>query len=242
MRAILYARFSPRPNADETESIAVQIDRLRAYCMAHNLDIAGEYVDENMSGAEAENRPGLQRALDHVCRLRCTLCVYSLSRLARSARDAIAIAERLEKEGASLASLHESIDTGTPTGRFFYTVLGALAQMEREQIVERTSDAMQRHQYAGGRLMSRYAPVGYKIVVGPDVHASGPRRGTPVRHLEPDEAEREMMRQVVKLKESCESMLELSDLANANGLKFRGEKFTRSRAWHVLRAAKREKL
>ena len=159
----LYARFSPRPTeGGETkcESIATQLERLRDYCRALGLTIEAEESDEEASGRSMNGRPGLQRAIARVCKSKGVLMVYSLSRLARNTRDAIAIAETLDSHGADLSSLHERIDTTTPTGRFFFTVLAALAQLEREQTAERTSEAMISHQ-ARGRRMGRSDRVPY---------------------------------------------------------------------------------
>jgi len=77
--------------------------------------------------------------------------------------DAIEISRQLGRAGADLASLHERIDTSTPTGRFFSVVMAALPTMEREQTALRTSDAMKRHQ-SRGRRMTRpdRVPFGYR--------------------------------------------------------------------------------
>jgi DNA invertase Pin-like site-specific DNA recombinase len=80
--------------------------------------------------------------------------VYSLSRLARCTKDAIDLAERLNSAGADLAVIQENVNTRSPMGRFIFTLFSALAQLEREQISERTSNAMIRHQ-ASGRRMTR---------------------------------------------------------------------------------------
>lgn len=162
MIAILYARFSPRRNAHECESIEVQFDRLRAWCAALGREIGAEYSDREASGKTMDGRPGLEVALDHVCHIRGVLCVYKLDRLARSTRDALEVSERLSECGADLACLRESFDTSTSSGRFFYTIMAAMAQLEREQAAERTSDAMRRHQ-AAGRRMSAEPPWGTMI-------------------------------------------------------------------------------
>lgn len=161
MNAIIYARFSPRPNVAECESILTQIERATAYCAANGLTIEATYQDENLSGARADNRPGLQSALDHACRSKAVLIVYSLSRLARNTKDAIEIVERIDHAGAHLASLHEKIDTTSASGRLFFKIMAALAEFEREIIAERTSDAMLRHQ-ASGRRMSDRIPYGFQ--------------------------------------------------------------------------------
>jgi len=161
--AVPYARFSPRPNATECESIEFQLERLRTWSASVGIPIACEYSDEDVSGKSQDGRPELEKAITHACRIHGILIVYSLSRLARNVKDAIEIVERLDRSGADIASLTERIDTSTPTGRFFFTVMAGLAQLEREQLAERTSDAMRRHQ-ASGRRMGRLdrCPYGYE--------------------------------------------------------------------------------
>jgi site-specific DNA recombinase len=88
--------------------------------------------------------------------------VYSLSRLARSTRDAIDIAERLAKSGADLVSITEKIDTTTSMGRFFFTTIAALAQLERDQISERTRMALAHKRALGQRIGGRI-PYGFKL-------------------------------------------------------------------------------
>lgn len=160
MNAIIYARFSPRRNADQCESIETQIERCAAYCAANGYTVVAGFEDRELSGSRADNRPGLQAALKAAAEHKAVLVVYSLSRLARNTRDAMEISERLERAGANWASLHEKIDTSTAMGRFVFTVMSALAQLEREQIAERTRDAMRRHQ-ANGRRMSDRTPYGF---------------------------------------------------------------------------------
>ncbi len=163
--AVVYARFSPRRHAAECESIETQLERCRQYCAAHGYTILSEHADREMSGGRADNRVGLQAAIADVCEHKAALVVYSLSRLARNTRDAIAISEQLDKCGADLASLHERIDTTSAMGRFVFTLMAAIAELERAQIGERTSDAMKRHQ-AAGRLMSKHPPFGYAAKAG----------------------------------------------------------------------------
>ena len=154
--AVLYARFSPRPGAENCDSVEKQLERCRAYCNGHAYDVVAQFSDKDLSGSRADNRPGLQRAIAAACRQRAVLCVYSLSRLARCTRDAIDLAERLNTAGADLAVIQENVNTRSPMGRFIFTLFSALAQLEREQIAERTSTAMLRHQ-ANGRRMTHTA-------------------------------------------------------------------------------------
>jgi DNA invertase Pin-like site-specific DNA recombinase len=150
--AILYARFSPRPRAEECESVEMQLDRCRAFCAGLGYRVLSEHSDKDRSGARADNRPGLQAAIHAACSARGVLVVYSLSRLARNVDDARAIAKQLQRCGAELAMLRESIDTSTPMGKAFFTIMAVFDELEREQTAVRTSDAMLRHQGAGRRM------------------------------------------------------------------------------------------
>jgi hypothetical protein len=77
------------------------------------------------------------------------------------AAGALQIAKRIEKAGGELMTVKDTIDTSSPMGRFFFTMVAAIAEMEREWIAERTSDAMKSHQ-ANGRRMSNRTPYGWK--------------------------------------------------------------------------------
>lgn len=152
--AVIYARFSPRPCPDACDSVEKQLERCLAYCASHGYAVLAECHDKDLSGGRADNRPGLQEAVVLACRHKAVLVVSALSRLARCTRDAIDLAERLSAAGADLAVIQESVNTRSPMGRFIFTLFSALAQLEREQIAERTSSAMLRHQ-AQGRRMTR---------------------------------------------------------------------------------------
>jgi site-specific DNA recombinase len=152
--AVLYGRFSPRPSPDECDSVEKQLERCRAYAAGHGYTVVAEHSDKDLSGGRADNRPGLQDAIAAACDRKAVLVVYSLSRLARCTKDAIDLAERLNAAGADLAVIQENVNTRSSMGRFIFTLFSALAQLEREQIAERTSAAMLRHQ-AKGRRMTR---------------------------------------------------------------------------------------
>ncbi|MBI1312225.1 recombinase family protein, partial [bacterium] len=89
------------------------------------------------------------------------LIVYSLSRLARSTRDTLDIAERLEKSGADLVSLSEKIDTTSAAGKMIFRMLAVLAEFERDVISERTKTALQ-HKKANSERVGT-VPFGYEL-------------------------------------------------------------------------------
>lgn len=104
-----YCRVSTVGQRDEGVSLEMQRERIAGWCQ-HNGYEQGEVFVEVMSGGRAANRPELLKAISLACKVRGILVVYSLSRLARSVKDTLLIAERLEKSGANLASLSERID------------------------------------------------------------------------------------------------------------------------------------
>ncbi len=162
MEAVCYSRFSDRPNAAQSESNEKQAAYCGDYCKLHEFDIIGEFGDRAMSGKRADNRPELEKALELVCRRKAVLVVYSLSRLARSLKDAILIAERLDQAGAGLASLKEHFDTTSPAGRMIYHFFAAVNQFQREVTADQTSDAMLYLQ-SNGHRMSGPPPYGYAV-------------------------------------------------------------------------------
>ena len=92
--------------------------------------------EDNMSGSRAE-RPGLTKALE-MLREGDTLVVWKLDRLGRSVKHLVDLVGQLHQQGVQFKSLTDAIDTGTPSGRFFFHVMASLAEMERELTTERT--------------------------------------------------------------------------------------------------------
>lgn len=141
--AVAYLRVSTQAQADLGVSLDAQKAQIQAYCAFNGLELSAVYCDAGLSGKRADNRPELQRALDAACRCRGVLVVYSLSRLARSTKDTIAIADRLRSAGAEFASLSEKIDTQSASGKMIWQLFAVLAEYERNQISERVSSALQ---------------------------------------------------------------------------------------------------
>jgi DNA invertase Pin-like site-specific DNA recombinase len=161
-QAILYARFSPRPNAQECDGIERQFELCRKHCDLHQLAVAGQYQDAGISGKTIKDRPGLQAAIEHVCKVKGVLVAYSLSRIARSIQDAIRISLELRKQKADLCIIQANLDTSTPGGRVVYHIFAALAEFEREMISERTKVAMLEYQ-ANGKRVSDRPPYGWCV-------------------------------------------------------------------------------
>ena len=161
MKAVIYTRVSTAGQAVEGISLEAQEARAMAWAAANGYEVVAVHSDAGISGKKAANRPALQAALTQVCDGGGVLVVYSLSRLARSTKDAITIADRLEKAGADLVSLTERIDTTSAAGKMIFRLLAVLAEFERDLISERTRAAMS-HMAAKGQRVGQI-PYGYQL-------------------------------------------------------------------------------
>lgn len=162
MIAVGYVRVSTFEQAQEGISLEAQREKLGLWANLHDRELVSVHEDAGVSGSSIEHRPGVRDALDEACQRRGALVVYSLSRLARSTRDTLLIADRLSKAGAELVSLSERIDTTSASGRMVFRLLAALCEFERDQVSERTQTAMQ-HLRRQGRRISRHAPFGWSL-------------------------------------------------------------------------------
>jgi site-specific DNA recombinase len=155
--AVGYTRVSTEEQAREGVSLNAQRTRIEAWAQGNDTPLIGFFEDAGISGSRTENREGLQKAIGMACEKRAILVVYSLSRLSRSTKDTLALAERLEKAGADLVSLSEKIDTTSAAGKMVFRMLAVLNEFERDQISERTSAAL-RHKREEGQP---YSPTPY---------------------------------------------------------------------------------
>jgi site-specific DNA recombinase len=160
-QAVGYIRVSTADQAADGVSLDAQRARIEAYCLANGLTLRAVHVDAGLSGKRADNRPGLQAALADVCECSGVLVVYSLSRMARSTADTIAISQQLQAAGADLASLTEKLDTTSAAGRVLFTLIAAFAQFERDLCSERTITALQHKKSQGQRVGT--VPFGFDL-------------------------------------------------------------------------------
>ena len=103
----------------------------------HNID---KWFVEKVSGKDT-NRPELKKMLDYV-REGDTVYIHDLSRLARSTKDLLDIVEQLQSKSVELVSNKENIDTNTPTGKLMLTMIGAIAEFERANLLERQREGI----------------------------------------------------------------------------------------------------
>lgn len=170
-----YVRVSTVEQALSHLSLEAQTAACRAYCRAHWPTARPDILTEIASAASTNGRPGLGRFLADPTKW-CALVVLRLDRLARNALDLITIARNLDAQGVALHSVSESIDTHSPTGRLFLTVLAALAEFERDLLSARTCEALAAKR-ARGEHVGRH-PFGFD----PKTGAPDPAQLEHVRH------------------------------------------------------------
>ena len=148
MKAALYARVSTT-NGQDPE---MQLRELREYCERRGWTMAGEYVDTGISGAK-EKRPELDRMMADAHRRRFdAVVVWKFDRFARSVSHLLRALETFKALGIDFVSLSEQMDTSTPTGKMVFTVLGAVAELERSLIAERVRAGLRNARAKGKKL------------------------------------------------------------------------------------------
>lgn len=166
-KAALYIRVSTLEQAQEGYSIGAQKDRLSAFCKAHDWTISDFYIDGGYSGSNLD-RPGIQKLIGEIGAFDVVL-VMKLDRLSRSQKDTLYLIEEVFlPNGVDFVSMNESFDTSTPFGRAMIGILSVFAQLEREQIKERTFMGRVERAKEGLFHGGGYYPIGYDC--GPDGH------------------------------------------------------------------------
>lgn len=160
--AAIYVRVSTEAQREEGYSIEAQREALTAYCVSKGIARYQYYIDGGFSGSNL-NRPQIQRLIRDAEEGRLShVIVYKLDRLSRSQKDTLYLIEDvLNPHGVAFVSLNESMDTGTPMGRLMLGILSAFAQLERENIRERTRMGMRERVRAGYWMGGGRVPFGY---------------------------------------------------------------------------------
>ena len=166
MRVALYPRVSGHEQK-ENYSIPEQIDRMKKYCDSRDWMVYKIYTDSGFSGSNTE-RPGLQQLIKDVESKKVDMVlVYKLDRLSRSQKDTLYLIEDVfDKNGVYFSSMTENFDTSTPFGKAMVGLLAVFAQLEREQIRERTMVGKDSRAKAGLWHGSGQIPTGYDYIDG----------------------------------------------------------------------------
>jgi len=167
MKTAIYIRVSTEDQAREGTSLEVQREFLEGFAKRENWDIYrpknGQiYEDDGYSGKSAD-RPALKRLLEDAKRKKFdVVVVYKIDRFARNNRLLLNLVEELEQLNIGFKSATESFDTVSASGKMALSMLGTVAQFERDRIIERVFPGMVKGVEKGNWQGSRYSPYGYK--------------------------------------------------------------------------------
>ena len=226
LKAYGYVRVSTSEQAEEGISIEVQKGKIRAYATLHDLKLMEIIKDEGYSGKNID-RPGIQRLIGLVEGKEAeTIIVYKLDRLSRKTWDVLYLVEKIFKQGNTrFFSITEQIDTKTAMGKFLLTIMGAMAQMERELIAERTMAALAYKKEKGERLGA--VPYGFRLED---------------KNLVKDPKEQKILRKIKRLRKKGKSYREIAKILNDKGvLAKRGKPWHHGSIWFILKKTIRKK-
>src|SRR5215471_14775367 len=145
----LYMRVSTKGHGQNTDTQALA---LREYAERRGFEIKAEYADEGISGSK-DSRPALDRLMkDAQAKKFDAVLVARFDRFARSTKHLVLALEQFSHLGIDFISLSESVDTSTPMGKMIFTVLGAVAELERNLIKERVQMGISRAKKQGKQL------------------------------------------------------------------------------------------
>jgi DNA invertase Pin-like site-specific DNA recombinase len=148
-RVAIYARVS---TVNHGQDISMQTRELRQFAEARGWNAAGECIDSGVSGAK-DSRPELNRLMADAHKRRFdVVCVWRFDRFARSISHLLRALETFKALGIDFVSYSEQMDASTPAGKMVFTVLGAVAELERSLIVERVRGGLRNARAKGKRL------------------------------------------------------------------------------------------
>src|ERR1700730_10358953 len=151
VRAAIYARVS---TLNGSQDPTMQTRELQEYCQRRGWQVFDCYIDNGVSGKK-DSRPQLNRMMQDAHERRFSVVVvWRFDRFARSVSHLLRALETFDALGIEFVSPSEQVDTSTPMGRMVFTVLGAVAELERNLIVERVRAGL-RHARAKGKRLGR---------------------------------------------------------------------------------------
>lgn len=161
MKAALYTRVSTLEQAQEGYSLDAQLEKLKNYVNYQNYDIYDTYIDDGYS-ASSLNRPNIQRLINDIKTYKINIVlVYKLDRLSRKTKDILELLDLFEKYNVTLFSLTENLDLSSPFGRAALKISATFSELERENIIERTTLGKDQRGKSGYLMANRNNPYGY---------------------------------------------------------------------------------
>ncbi len=196
-----YCRVSTEEQAREGVSMDVQEAKIRDYCKLNDLGDPIIFRDSGESGKNL-HRPAIQELIKKIeDREISAIVVWKLDRICRNTLDMLGLIKKFDKYGSAFHSITEKVDTSTAMGTFFVTILSALAQMEREMIVERTKAALGYKRSRGERVGQ--VPYGFR--------GSG-------KDLITDDNEQEVLKEILRVRDKGWGYTRIATQLNKNGI------------------------
>ena len=166
-KCYIYTRVSTSMQV-EGYSLDAQKDKLRKYAEYQEMSIVGEYSDEGKSGKSVEGRPQFKQMLADVESGKDNVdyvLVFKLSRFGRNAADVLSSLQKMQDYGVNLICVEDGIDSSKDAGKLMISILSAVAEIERENILVQTMEG-RRQKAREGRWNGGFAPYGYQLVNG----------------------------------------------------------------------------
>lgn len=202
-KAAIYTRVSTLNQVEDGSSIDNQIDKLKAFCLYNNYELAYEFSDPGVSGRKFENRPQFMQMMDLAKKKSIdVVVVYSLSRFGRNLKDTLKWIEYLEKNGVSFYTQDFQADTSTSHGKLMLQMIAAFAEFESNQRSELITSVMH-HLKDKEKVYCGPTPLGFEKD-GDD--------------LKPVHKELEVVRRIFYMKEIGKSYKVIADTLNDDGI------------------------
>jgi DNA invertase Pin-like site-specific DNA recombinase len=224
---VIYARFSPRPNAAECDSIETQIKDLTAFAARQKWQVVAEFSDADQSGDDY-HRQGLWDAMAKLNRGQILL-VRDISRLARDEILGGMIAQHVKKKGARIVASQQGDTPETPSATFIRSIMFAFGAFQKAMIAAQVRAGMRRRQ-AEGDKMGGVAPYGYCL-----------DPANPKRYIEAPE-EQKLIRRIVAMSyvATTSTPARIARKLNQDGVKSRcGGRWHHTTIYNILRRAGR---
>ena len=220
MKAIGYVRVSTEEQVRGGVSLDMQRAKIAKYASIEDIELVEILSDEGISGCTIKIRPGVQRVLEMVrTKAVQAVIIYKLDRLARNTVESLEIAKLMEGKGFGLHSITEKLDTRSALGRFFFTLMASLAEMERGIISVRIQAAMERKK-------EKFEPCNQNPTYGYRIEGS---------RVVPDLHEQAVINRIRRLHAGGHTIWGIRDILIAEGkLNRRGRPFGKTQIHNIL--------